>query len=175
VTLGFRAHKVFGGVVVLSAERMTLTGTLVKTKNIIGTLVKETPITATLEKLTTRIVILGYTRVIENPTDSEFQVFFKSRTTLQMTIDQISGVLQGSSSPSIDFNISFGPDISGSLTDVFATDQTIDSTTTGNDFTSGSMAETTIPAGSWVIVTTSAKTGVVDELSLTLFPGIIKP
>jgi hypothetical protein len=90
---------------------------------------------------------------IENPTASENMGWF--RTPVAITITNTHAVLVGTGTPSVTYQISFGTDIT-SLTNVYTAGQTVTSTTTG-DAASG-VNDATIPANSWIRITTSAST-----------------
>jgi hypothetical protein len=100
---------------------------------------------------------------IEDPAaDENVSMFF---TTVAITVTQITAVIQGSTS--VDFNIEHGAS-RASGTDVMTADDTADSTTTGNITTSGGFTDATIPADSFVWLTTSALSGTPTELNVTI-------
>jgi hypothetical protein len=101
---------------------------------------------------------------ISNPTNSEKVVMFYS--TAALTVSKISAVLQGSSSPSVTFSIRFGTDVSASGTEVVTSGSTVTSTTTGLSVTSFNNAS--IPAGRWVWFTTTALSGTVTSINVSL-------
>lgn len=102
--------------------------------------------------------------VIEDPTASENITFFFTDDAI--TITQVNEVLQGSSTPSVDWNIRHATARdAGSPNDVFTSDRTTTSTS-GAETTS--FNDATIPAGSWVWIITSAQSGTVDELAITI-------
>lgn len=100
---------------------------------------------------------------IENPTASENMGWF--RTPVAITVTNTHAVLVGSASPSVTYQISFGTDIT-SLTNVYTAGQTVTSTTTGT--AASGVNDATIPANSWIRITTSAQSGTVGQISLSL-------
>ena len=91
---------------------------------------------------------------IESPTASDDigLTFFKKAVTIQCIRTVITA---NQPSPSYDFNIVFDSDRSAAGTDLFAVDQQTTSETTGDTFTT--FADATIPANSWVWLTSSAR------------------
>lgn len=102
--------------------------------------------------------------VIEFTTASENIGMWK--TPYDITISSVEAVLVGSSSPSVTFQINFGSDRT-SGTAVYTSGRTVTSTTTGSTFNS-SFNDATIPAGSFIWVTTSAQSGTVTQIELTI-------
>jgi hypothetical protein len=101
---------------------------------------------------------------IINPTDSEkVPLFF---TAGSITFAQIRSLVKGSSSPSVTFSIRYGTDFSQAGTEVVTSGITVTSTTTGLSTTSFNNA--TVPANSWVWLTTSATAGTVNALNVSL-------
>lgn len=86
------------------------------------------------------------------------------KTPVDITVSSVYAVNVGSASPSVTFNIAFGSDRT-SGTNVFSSGQTSTSTTTGHTFNSG-FNDATIPAGSWIWITTSAQSGTVTEIMI---------
>jgi hypothetical protein len=101
--------------------------------------------------------------VMEDPGDDENVTWFK--TSKNITIKEMFAVLRGSATPSLQFNVRHGLSRSGSGTEIIATGPTLGDTDTGTAITS--FADATIPAGSWMWVTTSAKSGNVNEVAIT--------
>jgi hypothetical protein len=101
---------------------------------------------------------------IVSPTSSEKVALFY--TTSALTISRISSVVMGSSTPSATFSIRFGADFSQAGTEVVTGGITTTNTTTGQATTSFSNAS--IPANSWVWLTTSALSGFVSSLNVSL-------
>ena len=99
---------------------------------------------------------------VYDPTSSEnIALFF---TTSALTLSKVAAVLTGSNSPSINYSIKSGSDrSSASETNVNST--TVTSTTTG---TNATIADSTISANSWVWLETSAASGTVSSLTVTL-------
>lgn len=80
------------------------------------------------------------------------------------TIKRVNAVIRGGTS--ILIQLVQGTDRSAAGTNVFSGNQTVNSTTTGNEFTT--FSDATMPAGSWLWLTTSTETGVVNELHVTV-------
>lgn len=101
---------------------------------------------------------------IESPTSSEdITLFF---TDDAITINQLNAVLNGSSTPSVTWTIRFNSDRSAAGTEVVTSGTTTTSTTTGSEVTS--FNDATIPAGNWVWLETTAQSGTVDALNVTI-------
>lgn len=101
---------------------------------------------------------------IANPTATEKIVLFF--TTSAQTVSQIRSVLIGSNTPSVTFSVRYGTDISAAGTEVVTSGITVTSTTTGLSTTSFNSAS--ISANNFVWLTTSAKSGTVDALSVSV-------
>lgn len=90
---------------------------------------------------------------LENPTASEnFELF---ETPVAITITSVKVVLVGSS-PSVTYNLAFDADRSVAGTNVFTAGQTVTSTTTGT--VASGFNDATVPADSYIRLTTSAST-----------------
>jgi hypothetical protein len=100
---------------------------------------------------------------ILNPTSTEKAVLFF--TTTSLTFTQIRSTVLGSS-PSVTFSIRYGSDISASGIEVVTGGITVTNTTTGLSTTSFNNA--TVPADRFVWLTTSAISGTVDQLAVSL-------
>jgi hypothetical protein len=100
---------------------------------------------------------------IINPTSSENAVLFF--TTTSVTLSQIRSTVKGTS-PSITFSIRYGTDISATGTEVVTGGITCTNTTTGVSTTSFNNA--TVPINSFVWLTTSASSGTVTQLAVSL-------
>jgi hypothetical protein len=106
-----------------------------------------------------------YSATIESPTSSEKVVL--GFTTVPLTVSAIRSVLPGgSSTPSVTFSIRYGTDVSGSGTEVVTSGITTTNTTTGTNTTSFNSAS--IAAGNFIWITTSAKSGTVPQLHVTV-------
>lgn len=99
-----------------------------------------------------------------NPTNSENLLLFF--TDKQLSLSQIRSVLAGSGSPSVTFSLRYGGDVSASGTEVVTGGITCTNTTTGLSTTS--FDNGTIAANSFVWLTTSAVSGSVDSLHLSI-------
>jgi hypothetical protein len=86
-------------------------------------------------------------------------------TAQELTFLEIRSIVLGSS-PSATFSIRHGTDVSGSGTEVVTGGITVTNTTTGLSTTSFNSG--TVPANSWVWLTTSATGGTVDALNVSL-------
>lgn len=104
---------------------------------------------------------------IESPTSSENITLFHADAAI--TITKLHVVLRGSS-PSITFQLSHGADRSDVGAALFGGNQTLTgaaSTTTGTEYTS--FSDATLAADEMIWVTTSAVSGTVDEVALTIY------
>lgn len=100
---------------------------------------------------------------ILSPTSSENRVIFY--TTVAITITQATAVVRGTS-PSVTYQVKHDPSRAATGNNLFSSGQTVTNTTTGAVVTS--FNDATIPAGSFVWLTTSATSGTNDEFHLTL-------
>jgi hypothetical protein len=100
---------------------------------------------------------------ILEPSSSENVVLFF--TTSSLTLTQIRSTVKGSS-PSVTFSIRYGTDTSASGTEVVTSGITVTNTTTGLSTTSFNNA--TVPSNNFVWLTTSATSGTVDQLAVSL-------
>ena len=106
---------------------------------------------------------------VESPSNSEdITLFFTDEA---LTITKIVAVLTGSSSPSLTWSIRFNADRSNAGTEVVTGGTTIDSsnggTSTGQSVTSFNSAS--ISANTWVWFKTTAQSGTVNKIHLTIF------
>jgi hypothetical protein len=102
---------------------------------------------------------------IENPTASEKWMLFFSESAI--TVAKIESILQGSATPSVTFSIRYGTDMSGSgngSRDV--RNHRHERTTTGSATTSFNSAS--VPANNFVWITTSAQSGTVTALQVSV-------
>lgn len=81
-----------------------------------------------------------------------------------ITITSVKVVLVGSS-PSVTYNLAFGTDRT-SGTNVFTSGQTVTSTTTGT--TASGFNDATVPAGSFIWLTTSAASGTITQFQIRI-------
>jgi hypothetical protein len=100
---------------------------------------------------------------VENPSGSERLVWFKAY--VATTVNTISAVLNGSSVPSVTFSVRFDADRSATGTELLTGGRTLTNTTTGVDYVPD---VATIPAGSWVWIQTTAQSGTVLELAISM-------
>ena len=100
---------------------------------------------------------------VEDPTASEdISIFFTPRA---LTIIQIMSVVRGTT-PSVTWTIRHSTDRSAAGNEVVTSGTTTTSESTGDNV--DSFNDATIPANSFVWLETTAKSGTVDELHLTL-------
>lgn len=100
---------------------------------------------------------------VENPSGSERIVWF--RNYVEITVNGIDAVLAGSASPSVTFSIRYDEDRSAVGTELLTGGRTVTSTTTGTSFAPD---VTVIPAGVWVWLQTTARSGTVLELTAAM-------
>ena len=101
---------------------------------------------------------------VESPTATEnLSIFFTNKA---ITITEIRAVLVGSATPSVTWTIRHGTDRSATGTEVVTGGTTTTSTTTGSDVTS--FNDPTIVADAFVWLKTTAKSGTVTELQITI-------
>lgn len=102
---------------------------------------------------------------IQNPGSSEdASIFF---TNVELTLSEIRAVLVGSSTPSVTWTVRWAADRSSAGTEAVTSGTTTTSTTTGDDVTS--FNNDTVPADSFVWLETTAKSGTVAELHVSLY------
>jgi len=101
---------------------------------------------------------------IEFPSASEAVDMWQ--TPVAITVSSLKAILRGSASPSVTYNIRFGTDITSS-TDVFTSNITCTSVTTGCSNSSG-FNDATIPAGSFIWIVTTAQSGTVNSIGFTI-------
>ena len=103
------------------------------------------------------------TKVLESPGSSENAYFFY--TDKAITVQKVAYALRGSS-PSVTFDIVYHTDrSSGSPSELFGSN-VVGTSTTGT--TTTSFSDATIPAGSYVWILTSAVSGTITEIGITL-------
>ncbi len=107
----------------------------------------------------------SYSITVENPTSSEdITIAFTNRA---ITVTEMRAVLIGSSTPSVTWTIKHhATDRNNAGSAVVTASTATTSTTTGDDVTS--FNDATIPADSYVWCETSAKSGTVTELHITI-------
>ncbi|MCB1713598.1 MAG: hypothetical protein KDK05_00505 [Candidatus Competibacteraceae bacterium] len=102
---------------------------------------------------------------VESPTSSEDIII--GFTFVAITITEIQAVVRGTS-PSVTIQIRHSTDRSAAGNTVLTTATAVTNTTTGQNITSGSFNDATIPADSWIWLETTAQSGTVDEVSIAL-------
>lgn len=101
---------------------------------------------------------------IENPSTSEN--IFMFRTDVAITITKAADAVVGTGSPSVTWQIKYASTRDdGSPTNLFSASRT---TTSTSGVTTTTFNDATIPAGSWIWITTSANGGTVTELDINL-------
>jgi hypothetical protein len=100
---------------------------------------------------------------VENPSNVEDITWF--RNYIAATVNSIEAVLRGSSSPSVTFTVRYGADRSGTGTELLTGGRVLTNTTTGASYVPD---VTTIPAGVWVWIETTAQSGVVPEMTIAM-------
>ncbi len=105
-----------------------------------------------------------YSITIEDPTSSEdITIAFTNEA---ITITEIRAVLVGSATPSVTWTIRHGTDRNATGAEAVTSGTTTTSTTTGSDVTS--FNDATIVADSFIWLETTAKSGTVTEIALTI-------
>jgi hypothetical protein len=102
---------------------------------------------------------------IENPSSAEDISFFFTNAAL--TITEIRAVIVGSSTPSITWTLRHGIDRSAAGSEVITGGTATTSDSSGNDITT--FDDPTVVADSFIWVETTAKSGIVESLMLTVF------
>ena len=101
---------------------------------------------------------------IEDPTNAEdIGLFF---TDAAITIVQMNAVLVGSSTPSVTWTIRHNADRSATGTEVVTSGTATTSVTTGSEVTS--FNDATIVADAWVWLETTAQSGTVTQITVTI-------
>ena len=101
---------------------------------------------------------------LAEPTSAEDATVFL--TPLAITITKVYGVLRGSGSPSVTFNVYHNTSRSAAGNTVFSAGQTLNNTTTADEFTPND--DDTVPADSFIWIETSALSGTVQEAHWTI-------
>lgn len=108
------------------------------------------------------------TFVIEDPTNAEN--FGSVRLEHTGSIIKVVGIVQGTS-PSVAISPHYGSDRSTDATKVFTTYKTVNSTTSGNEWTllAGDFDNYSFSANNFLWLRSNATGGTVDEISITVF------
>lgn len=101
---------------------------------------------------------------IQAPTATEDVTLMKFDRAV--TIQKVHAVVKGSSTPNISFQLKHHTDRTNAGNTVFSSAQSITSTTTGSELTT--FSDATVPADSFLWLITTAKSGTVDELHVTV-------
>lgn len=102
---------------------------------------------------------------IESPTASEDITLFYCEVAI--TVSKLKAILVGSASPSVTWTIRHDTSRSAVGSEVKTGGTVTTSTTTGSEETT--LDDPTIPASSYIWVETTAQSGTVDTLAITLF------
>jgi len=108
--------------------------------------------------------ILTKSIAIESPSSSEDISFFY--TDIAITITKMTAILVGSSTPSVTWTVRHSTDRSAAGNEVVTSGTTTTSITTGSVVTS--FDDATIPADSFVWIETTAQSGTVGQISITI-------
>lgn len=109
-------------------------------------------------------IIFTKSITIESPTATEDISFFYSD--IAITVTKITAVLVGSSTPSVTWTVRHGTDRSATGAEVVTSGTTTTSISTGSVVTS--FNDATIVADSFVWIETTAQSGTVGQISITL-------
>ena len=100
---------------------------------------------------------------VENPSPSERINWF--RTYVDTTVNEVTAVLNGSGSPSVTFSVRFDVDRSAVGTEILTGGRVLTNTTVGVSYVPD---VDVIPAGRWVWLQTTARSGAVLELIVAM-------
>jgi hypothetical protein len=106
--------------------------------------------------------------VVEDPTSSED--IYIGFTNEAITVTEMRAVLLGSSTPSVTWTIRHGTDRNAAGAEIVTSGTTTTNTTTGDDVTS--FNDATIVADSHIWLETTAKSGTVDEIGITIIGNV---
>lgn len=113
---------------------------------------------------TTKELVFSKSITVESPTATEdLSMFF---TPVAITVTKMTAVLVGASSPSLTWTVRFATDRSATGTEVVTSGTTTTSTTTGSVVTS--FNDATIDANCFVWLETTAQSGTVNQMNLTI-------
>jgi len=101
---------------------------------------------------------------LDDPGSSENHLFFF--TDVQLTVTKLAAVVDGTSSPSVTYTITHDTDASASGTQIVTGGVVVTSETDGEITTVFNAA--VIPANSWVRFKTTAQSGTVDQINVTV-------
>jgi len=114
------------------------------------------------------IIKFSYSITVEDPDSSEdISIAFTNRA---ITITEMRAVLVGSSTPSVTWTIRHGTDRSAAGAEVVTGGTTTTSTSSGSDVTS--FNDATIVADSHIWLETTAQSGTVNSISITIIGGL---
>jgi hypothetical protein len=121
-------------------------------------------LTMALQDLTKDTAAKSKSVTVESPSDAEDVTIFY--TPVALTIYELAAVLNGVSTPSVTWTFRYGPDRSAGGSEIVTGGVTTTDVTTGDKITVFDNA--TIPAGSWVWLETTAQSGTVNDLHITI-------
>lgn len=105
-----------------------------------------------------------FTITVEDPTSSEN--ICMGFTFSAITVTEVQAVVKGSATPSVTIDPSHSTDRSAAGNDILNAATAITNTTTGQNLTS--FDDATIPADSWIWMISTAQSGTVDEMTVTI-------
>lgn len=103
--------------------------------------------------------------VMESPTSSESIIIYNTNRAITITSVVVSIV---GSTPSVTWNLAHSTNPSSLSNDVFTADNTTTTTSAVNTYSSG-FSDATVPASSAIAFTSSAQSGTVTYISLTVY------
>lgn len=107
---------------------------------------------------------LSKSTTVEDPLATENIGFFF--TSIAITVTQLNDVVVGSATPSLTWNLRHATARNeGSPNDLFSSNRV---TTSESGAETTSFDDATIPAGSWIWIISSAQSGTVDEITITV-------
>jgi hypothetical protein len=87
-------------------------------------------------------------------------------TAVELTVSKLRAVLVGTATPTVTWTVRFGSDRNAAGTEVVTGGTTTTSTTTGDSITS--LDEAVIPADSFIWIETTAQSGTVDSITISV-------
>lgn len=121
-------------------------------------------LTMALQDLTKDTAAKSKSVTIESPSNVEDTTIFY--TPVALTVYELAAVLNGVSTPSVTWTFRYGPDRSAVGSEIVVGGTTTTDVTTGDRITVFDNA--VIPAGSWVWLETTAQSGTVNDLHITI-------
>jgi len=109
-------------------------------------------------------VVRQFSITVENPADDEN--ICMGFTFVAITVIEVQAVVVGSDTPSVTIDPSHDTDRSAAGNDILDAATAITNETTGQNLSS--FDDDTIPTDSWIFLITTAQSGTVDELTVTI-------